>query len=164
MMNGILWTFKTHYKMAEWYEKAGMAAKFLVAAGTGGLAVIILYDALSQTGTIAAALFVAFVSWTQTVFSFSEKAAKHYSAADRYHSLYEEFDDFTKIKIPDEGRDDENLERQFESLASERRYLNELSPRTTNFWYNRVSESEIQQIPENGVEHIDGVQNTNSAD
>lgn len=154
MMNGIRYTFKTHYKMAEFYEKAGRVADFLVAIGTAALAVFLIWDVLSQQGLVTLALFVAIVSWSQAVLKLGEKSQKHYAAGNRYHILFEEFDTFIKIEVPDDTIPIDEKKAKFNSLSEDRDRLNELTPRTTNFWYNQVSESEANAIAGNDEEEV----------
>lgn len=155
MMNGILYTFKTHYKMAEAYEKASRVADLLVAGGTGTIAALLVWGSLSQQLIVIAALGVAFLSWIQATLKLGVKAERHYTTADRHHTLYEEFDDFVKLEVPSEEISATEKMERFEQLSRERQRLNELSPRTTNFWYNRLSDEDVGATAGSGKEEVE---------
>lgn len=157
MMNGLLYTFKTHYKMAEWYEKFSKFADFIVAAMTGALAVLIIWEIGSQVWLITIALVVAFISWAQATLKFGVKAERHYNAADKHHLLFEKFDTFIKTEIPDEDLSKSEKKRRFRELSQTRDQLNELAPRTTNFWYKRVSKEDANATAANDKDEVEAL-------
>lgn len=161
MMNGIRYTFKTHYKIAEVYEKGGRVMDLLVAAGTGGLVVALIWEAVSQEALITIAVVVAIISWSQAVLKLGEKSQKHYQAADRHHSLYEEFRDFIKVELPDEEVSNEEKRKRFQALSEKRDQINQLSPRTTNFWYRRIRDDVDLATAEDSSEEVEAILNAN---
>lgn len=161
MMNGIRYTFKTHYKIAEAYEKGGRILDLLVAAGTGGLVIALIWDAIAQEALITVAVVVAMISWSQAVLKLGEKSKEHYHAADRHHSLYEEYRNFVKVELPDEEISSEEKRERFQALSEKRDQINQLSPRTTNFWYGRIRDDIDLATAENSSEEVDAILDTN---
>ena len=157
MMNGIKYTYKTHYKMGEWYEKFSLIENTIVAVGTAGLIISLIWNAFSREALVTIAIVVAMASWLRAVFSWGKKSQRHFNAADRYHSLFEEFDDYIKIEIHKDDLSEKQKRGMFDSLSEKRKHLNELTPRTTNFWYNRVSEEEAQATADNSEEEVNEI-------
>ncbi|WP_161631408.1 SLATT domain-containing protein [Candidatus Halobonum tyrrellensis] len=157
MMNGLRYTFKTHYKMAEAYEKIGIAMNLLVAVGTAAIVVSLLWDAVSQQILITIAFLVAIGSWSQAVLKLGVKSQKHFSAGDRHHALYEDFKSFIDVEMHDDDTTISEKRERFRELTRTRDQINQMSPRTTNFWYNRLSEKEAQATAGSDAEEVNAI-------
>jgi len=141
--------YKTHYKMGEWYERFDRLLTLLVVAGTGLLTALLIWDATTRPVLLTVAVTVAIISWASAAFDFGKKSEKHYSAADEYHSLYEDFRDFYLINI-----ENENIEpyKRFNELVKRRRRLKDKTPRTTSFWHNRLNSQDIRESIKNDLQ------------
>lgn len=143
-MENLKYVYKTHYKMAEWYERFSNIESMIVAGGTGLLATVIIWGAASREILLTIAVIVALLSWIDAVMNFGIRSTKHFDAADAYHTLYEDFKDFHNLKINSEG-DYDALLSEYEDLKSRRERIKQGTPRTTNFWFNRLDSSSISE-------------------
>ncbi|MGQ3721732.1 hypothetical protein [Natrialba aegyptia] len=107
----------------------------LVALGTAALVVLLTWEAASQEFLVTIAISIAIISWLQAALSLGKKSVKHYNTADRYHSLHQEFENFTKVEVLDESVCINEKKDKLKHLDQNRKNLNELTPRTTNFWH-----------------------------
>lgn len=110
-MNGTLYTYKTHYKIAEFYERIDRVLSISTAGGTGILATLVIWGAVPQWLLIIIALAVAFVSWTNTMLNLGVKSKEHYHAGDQYHALFEEYRDFVDLTLSSTDPDYEEKKR-----------------------------------------------------
>lgn len=139
-IDNLKFVYKTHYKMAEWYEKFDRILTLIVVTGTAALTAAIIWNAVSRPVLLTIAVAVAIVSWGVAAFDFGKSSQKHYSAADECHSLYEDFRDFYTIGL--ESSEVNNVER-FHELVQRRRRLKDKTPRTTNFWHGRLDSQDV---------------------
>lgn len=163
-MNGLLYTYKTHYKMAENYEKGGKILDFIVAGGTGALAAALIWGAVSQKILIIVALGVSIVSWAKAVVQLGTKSQSHYNSADQYHQLFEEFRDFAQLSLLNDEVDMSKKIERFEALSEKRKELNRSAPRTTRFWYNKLDSDEVFGTMETNDREADALLNTRESD
>jgi len=155
VMNGLLWTYKTHYKIAEAYEKWAKRGDIATAGGTGVVAVAIIWGQLGQSILLAIALVVAFLSWTNSTLGLTSKSKDHYHAADHYHQLYEEFRDFYDLELTAGEASYDKLKERYEGLISKREQLNLNSPRTTNKRYGQLDEEDVYGTTETTEEEVE---------
>jgi hypothetical protein len=148
-IENIKFVYKTHYKMGEWYEKFDRLLTLLVVLGTGSLTALIIWEAVTRPVLLTVAVVVAMISFGSAAFDFGKKSQMHFSSADEYHSLYEEFRDFYMIELNSGER--KHQKEKFHELVQKRRRLKDKSPRTTNFWFNRLNHEKIASSIENDL-------------
>ncbi|WP_128906157.1 hypothetical protein [Halorubrum amylolyticum] len=68
------YVYKTHYLMAEWYEKIDRVISLAVAVGTALLAGAIIWEAASREFLLTVALVVAILSWTDAIVDLGKKS------------------------------------------------------------------------------------------
>lgn len=153
-MNGILWTYKTHYKMAEFYEIWGRRIEICSAGGTGILAGAVIWG-VNQTWLIFLALVVAFLSLSSTMLGLTSKSKDHYHAGDRYHNLFEDFRDFVELRLNNDSITLEEKVEEYEQLSERQTEINLSTPRTTNRTYASLSEEEVFATMETSSEELD---------
>lgn len=159
-MNGLLWTYKTHYKLAEYYEAWGRRLNILSAGGTALLATAIIWGQISRNYLFMVALAVAFVSWLNAMLGFASNSKDHYHAADRYHVLFEDFKDFYELELTESGAEADEMLERYDSLKERRNQLNLNSPRTTNKKYSELDKEEVyatMETTEDEVERLVGI-------
>ena len=142
-MNGLLWTYKTHYKIAERYEKYGRALNIGTAAGTGILAAAIIWGSVPQKFLLLISLVVALLSWSNATLGFATKSKDHYYAGDQYHALFEDFRDFFDLELTSEDAKYTAVYERYERLAERRKQLNSDAPRTTNKSYGSLDSEDV---------------------
>lgn len=143
VMKGLKFVYKTHYKMAEGYEIINRVLTIIVAAGTGILTAVIIWDAANRTVLLSIAAVVAAISWTDAILDLGVKSQSHFDAGDKYHTLYEDFQDYYHLHLIN-GAEQEETAEMFEELIKRKQNLKETTPRTTNFWFNQLDTNEIK--------------------
>lgn len=163
-MNGLLWTYKTHYKMAEYYETWGRRLNIATAGGTGVVATAIIFGGIPQWVLFLVSLIVAFLSWANIMMGLGVKAKDHYFAGDRYHSLFEEYRNYFELELEAEEVRISEAKRRYEVLSERREELNLDSPRTTNKRYGTLESDEVygtMETTQEEFERITGVSTEN---
>ncbi|WP_125919968.1 SLATT domain-containing protein [Haloparvum sedimenti] len=148
----IKYVYKTHYLMAEWYERIDRILSILVAVGTGLLTASIIWEASTREILLTVALVVAILSWIDAVVSLGKKSEQHYTAADEYHDLYEDMKHFYNIDLENVDKRDQ-LQNRYDELISNRKAIKSSTPRTTNFWYDKLNHEEISKSIEQELEN-----------
>jgi len=154
-MHGIVYTYKTHYRMGEAYEKAGRILDYTVAVLTGLLAVLLVWGAARSEFLIAIAMLTSLISWSSSVANLGVKSREHYEAGDGYHSLFEDFRDFAQLELPADDISAKSKKEMFDKLTQRRRDLKKHTPRTTNLWFGRVKKSDIMDSIETNEDEME---------
>nr|WP_269449528.1 SLATT domain-containing protein [Halobacterium sp. CBA1126] len=154
-MHGIIYTYKTHYKMGEVYEKVDRVIDYSVALLTGLLAVLLVWGAGKNEHLIGIAIITSLLSWASSVANLGVKSQKHYEAGDGYHSLFEDFRDYAKLEVPANDLSLSTKKKRFDELTQRRRDLKKHTPRTTNLWFGKVKESDVMSDVETDEEEME---------
>lgn len=161
-MNGLLWTYKTHYKIAEHYETWGRRLNIATAGGTGAVAAAIIFGGIPQWALFIISLLVAFLSWTNSMLALGTKAKDHYFAGDRYHALFEEYRDYFELHLEAEEVEIIDVKERYSELSERREELNLNSPRTTNKKYGSLESEDVYGTMETTDEEFERITGTSS--
>lgn len=134
-MDGLLWTYKQHYKAGGVYAGANLAADVVSTVLAGVLTYSLVWETFSTQVMAALAVVVAVISGFKTAARPQKRSDGHYRAGDAYHRLFEKYRDFVTLDLADKEYGLENMREDFEELADERRELNENQGDLSSIWY-----------------------------
>ena len=134
-MDGLLWTFKQHYKAGGVYASINQAADVLSTILAGILTYALIWEAFSTQLMTVLALGIAVISGFKTAARPQKLSETHFRTAAAYHRLFDKFREFTVLDLANKDYGLENMRADFEELASERRELNENQDDIGSIWY-----------------------------
>ncbi|WP_152418757.1 MULTISPECIES: SLATT domain-containing protein [Halorubrum] len=153
ILHNLKYVYKTHYKMAEGYERRNNFMSFFVAIGTALLAGLLIWESAGENLILTIALIVAIVSWADAILDLGKKSEKHYRAADEYHDLYDEFKDFYNLELATSSSETDENKATYENLIQKRKNIKKSTPRTTNYWYNKLDHDAITESFNDEIEN-----------
>ncbi|MDZ7850339.1 MAG: SLATT domain-containing protein [Halodesulfurarchaeum sp.] len=134
-MDGLLWTYKQHYKAGGAYAGINQAADITSTVLAGILTYALIWEAFSTQVMAVLAVGIAVISGFRTAARPQKRLENHYRAGAAYQRLFDEFRDFATLDLADKEYGLENMREDFEELATERRELNENQDDLSSTWY-----------------------------
>ena len=134
-MDGLLWTYKQHYKAGGVYAGINQLADVLSTVLAGILTYALIWEAFSIQVMTVLAVGIAVISGFRTAARPQKQSKDHYRAAAAYQRLFDEFRDFATLDLADEKYGLKNMREDFEELAAEKRELNENQEDISSIWY-----------------------------
>lgn len=133
--------YEKYFLVAASKKKTGHLFDYL----TTIVAAILLYFISQSTPKGALNPWVVFLAGTTAVLSFASvvggwnsTANECYKAGQLHHSLYREFDEMVKEKLPDPDNSYDDLKGECEELLDKQFRLNKATPQLSSKWYHRI--------------------------
>jgi len=133
--------YEKYFLVAASKKKTGHLFDYL----TTIVAALLLYFVSQSTSSDVLDPWVIFLAGTTAVLSFANvvgnwnsTANECYKAGQLHHSLYRDFDEMLKEKLPDPNNNYSDLKPECEALLDKQFRLNMATPQLSSKWYYRI--------------------------
>lgn len=143
--DSLLWTYKSYYKAAEWYEDIDRKMDWAIVCVSVALTIGVIWDKLPTIFLISLAVLIAVFSALRRVIRSRELSEDYYKAARSYHGLFDEFKDFIELRLSKEEVGLGKMISEFNELSEKRRTLDKITPDISSKWYEKLDEGVYEE-------------------
>lgn len=142
-MVDVAYTYKAFFKMSRYATLAGWTFDLVVVVGTGLLTVSLVRQLLPLEVNVVIASLTAVMSFLGLFLGFDDDASTFERTGDAYNTLYKEFREYFHLVLTDDDLPIDEKQRRLEELIRRHRDLNELTPATWDWAFNRLDEEDV---------------------
>ena len=142
-MVDIAYTFKTFFGMARWAYKFSTALDILTIMASFGLVDSLIRNTFPEAYNVAIAGGIAIMSVLNRGLNFDKKGNRFEQTADSYNALFKDLRRFRELTIPNDDITLDQKRTELAHLIERQQDLNNLTPSTWDFVYNRLDEEDV---------------------
>jgi archaellum component FlaF (FlaF/FlaG flagellin family) len=142
-MVDLAYTYKTFFGMSDWSYKIANTIDLISVLTSVGLLQSLVRQTLSNSLHVGMALVITLASFVNVGLNFNKRGNRFEETADAYNSLYKDFRHFKDVTLDNDDLTIEEKRRELDHLLERQQELNELTPSTWNFVFNRLDEEDV---------------------